>query len=610
MPKHPTPSTRTAAVQTPTEAHSSGVRERGLSPWLGGNSPAPDSTAALHPDLDAAWLGMVSPPGGGPSINTIVGASLDWWTHLAGSPAKQAALWQSAAQQWARLMSMHLDPSAEVERLPQDKRFADPLWQAEPYRSMTQAFLLGQEWWAQATTQVPGVSKHHADMVSFGARQLLDMAAPSNFVLLNPVARQQTVAEHGMNLARGATYAIEDGMRAALNLPPAGAENFVVGRNVAVTPGSVILRNRLIELIQYAPSTPATHPEPILIVPAWIMKYYILDLSPRNSMVKYLVDQGFTVFAISWKNPDADDRDLGLEDYYRLGVIEALQAIDTVMPGARTHALGYCLGGTLLAMAAAALGRDRSTALKSLTLLAAQTDFTEPGELSLFIDESQVSLLEQQMARQGYLDKRQMSATFQMLRSSDLIWSYRLFNYLLGQRQPPSDLMAWNADGTRLPARMHSEYLRELFLHNALAHGQFRLDAKALNLNDIRVPIFSVGTVQDHVAPWRSVFKLNLLTDAELTFVLTAGGHNVGIVNPPGGSRSSYRLGHWAPGERRLTPEEWLQDAPHHAGSWWPAWRNWLAKGSSKRRAPPPMGAPGRGLPPLEAAPGHYVLLR
>jgi polyhydroxyalkanoate synthase subunit PhaC len=279
----------------------------------------------------------------------------------------------------------------------------------------------------------------------------------------------------------------------------------------------------------------------------------------------------------------------------------------TTLPGARVHATGYCLGGTLLAIAAAALGRDGDPALKTLTLLAAQTDFADPGEIALFIDESQVAHLENLLSRRGYLDKSQMKNTFQMLRSNDLVWSYRVHNQLLGERRPMSDLMAWNADGTRLPYRMHIEYLRGLFLRNALARGEWVAGGAPVNLGDIRVPIFNLGAVQDHVAPWRSVFKLNALTDADQTFVLTAGGHNVGIVNPPGQPLSSYRQRDWHHGARLLTPDEWLAATPSVPGSWWTAWVRWLSDRSSRRTAPPPMGAPAAGLPPLEAAPGRYV---
>jgi polyhydroxyalkanoate synthase len=423
------------------------------------------------------------------------------------------------------------------------------------------------------------------------------MCAPSNFVSSNPVLQRRTLEQGGTNLLRGAAHALEDAWRDAGDLPPAGTERFQVGRDVAVTPGSVVFRNRLIELIQYAPTTATVHAEPVLIVPAWIMKYYVLDLSPQNSLVRYLVDQGLTVFAISWKNPDAGDRALGMDDYVDLGVRAALQAIQTIVPGERVHATGYCLGGTLLTIIAAALGRARSDALQSMTLLAAQTDFTDPGELALFIDEGQVAFLETLMARTGTLDKRQMAQAFQMLRSVDLVWSYRLVNYLMGERPAPSDLMAWNADGTRLPERMH----------NALARGEWEVDGTPVNLRDIHVPIFSVGAVQDHVAPWRSVFKLHALTDADQTFALTAGGHNVGIVNPPGQAKSSYRLRHQPSGGRRLTPDEWLATTRPQAGSWWTAWAEWLARHSTRRVKPPAMGAPQGGLPVLAAAPGGYV---
>ena len=337
------------------------------------------------------------------------------------------------------------------------------------------------------------------------------------------------------------------------------------------------------------------------------MKYYVLDLSPENSLVRHLVGQGFTVFAVSWKNPDASDRDVGMDDYCELGVRTALRAIASIVPGSKVHAAGYCLGGTLLATVAAALGQERESPLCSLSLFAAQTDFSEPGELGLFIDEGQIAFLESGMARRGYLDKGQMAGTFQMLRSNDLVWSHRLHSYLLGERPPVTDLMAWNADGTRLPYRMHLEYLRGMFLRNALARGEWKVAGHPVNLADTRVPIFNVGAVQDHVAPWRSVFKLNALTDANQTFVLTAGGHNVGIVNPPGQRRSSYQLRERHAGERLLTPDQWLQATAPVDGSWWTPWVRWLRRHSSRRTAPPALGAPQAGLAPLDPAPGRYV---
>jgi polyhydroxyalkanoate synthase len=423
----------------------------------------------------------------------------------------------------------------------------------------------------------------------------------------NPVALRATVDEAGVNLMRGAFNALDDIVRASSRLPPPGAERFIVGRDVAITPGRVVFRNRLIELLQYEPATPQVHPEPVLLVPAWIMKYYILDLSPGNSLIKYLVDRGHTVFCLSWKNPTSEEHDLGIEDYLQLGLFSALEAVAKIVPERKVHALGYCLGGTLLAIGAAAMARDRDERLGSITLLAAQTEFSEPGELGLFIDESQVNLLEAQVARSGYLAAEQMAGAFQLLRSYDLIWSQLINRYLLGQSVEMSDLMAWNADTTRMPARMHSEYLRHFFLHDDLAEQRYRVGGRPVSLSDIKVPVFLVGTVTDHVAPWRSVYKLHYLTSSEVTFVLTSGGHNAGIVSPPDHPRRHYQLLQSMAGEARLDPDTWLVTAPDTQGSWWPAWHEWLRARSAPPIDPPPMGIGGR---PLSAAPGHYVMER
>ena len=364
----------------------------------------------------------------------------------------------------------------------------------------------------------------------------------------------------------------------------------------------------MMELIQYSPSTSTVYPEPVLIVPAWIMKYYVLDLSPHNSLVRYLLAQGFTVFMISWKNPDASYRDAGMDDYRRLGIMEALNAVSKIVPERKVHALGYCLGGTLLAIAAAAMARDGDGRLKSLTLLAAQTDFSEPGELELFVNEAQLAFLEDQMQEAGVLEGEQMTGTFQLLRSNDLVWSRFLRNYLMGEREPLNDLMAWNADATRMPARMHSEYLREIFFENQLAEGRFEVDGHAIALRDIQAPVFAVGTESDHVSPWRSVYQINVLADTEVTFLLTNGGHNAGIVSEPGHSRRRYRVATLKPGEPYPDPETWFHQHQPQDGSWWPEWVGWLRAGSNEFTAPPPMGAPEAGYPALCDAPGTYVL--
>ncbi|MFN4277321.1 MAG: PHA/PHB synthase family protein [Ferrovibrio sp.] len=540
-------------------------------------------------------------------------AYLDWAMHLALSPGKQAELGHKALSKMLRLAlyaasGTGQDQSATcIKPLPQDRRFDDPAWQKPPFNFIYQSFLLGQQWLHNATTGVRGVSKHHEQVVEFATRQIFDIFSPSNNLLTNPVALQRTINEGGMNLMRGFGNFIEDLQRNLAGQPPVGAEDYRVGETVAVTPGQVVFRNRLIEVIQYAPTTDSVLAEPVLLVPAWIMKYYILDLSARNSLVRHLVERGHTVFMISWKNPDYDDRELGFDDYRKLGVMAALDAVSAICPKQKIHGVGYCLGGTLLSVAAAAMARDGDDRLASLTLLAAQTDFSEAGELTLFIDENQVTFLEDMMWQQGYLDTKQMAGAFQLLRSNDLIWSQMMHDYIVGERRGMIDLMAWNADQTRMPYRMHSEYLRQMFLNNDFAEGRLRVDGRPVALTDIRVPVFAVGTEFDHVAPWHSVFKIVRLADTDVTFLLTSGGHNAGIVSEPGRNNRHYRLAQHPEHAPYIDPDRWLNDTPTQSGSWWPAWFDWLAQHSSARIAPPAMGNTAAGYAPLEPAPGSYV---
>lgn len=550
----------------------------------------------------------------GLSPAAVGAAYLDWIVHLAASPGKRLDLATEAAKQVVRFCNYAWSACAQspsppiVEPQPQDRRFAAEGWQRWPFNVFSQGFLLQEQWWGSATSHVHGVSRHHEAMAQFGARQLLDMFAPSNFLLTNPELLQQTLAQGGMNLTHGLQHMAEDWWRQATHQKPVGADAYEVGANLATSPGKVVLRNRLIELIQYAPRTEKVRPEPILIVPAWIMKYYILDLSESDSLVRYLTEQGFTVFMISWKNPGSAERDLGMEDYRKLGIMAALDAINAIVPATNIHAIGYCLGGTLLSIAAASMARDGDRRLKTVTLLAAQVDFTEAGELTLFIDESQVAFLEDMMWEQGGLDASQMSGAFRMLRSNDLLWSYIQRNYLLGERPPMNDLMAWNADATRMPYRMHSEYLRHLFLQNDLAEGRYLTDGKPVAVSDIRLPIFAVGTEWDHVAPWRSTYKIHLLADSAITYVLTVGGHNAGIVSSLDRPHRSYRIGCREAGGPYIDPDRWLAAAARHEGSWWPALAAWLGGKSGEPVPPPRFGAAEAGYPVMGNAPGTYVL--
>lgn len=488
-----------------------------------------------------------------------------------------------------------------------DHRFQNELWNQFPFNLYSQLFLLTDQWWDDATTHTRGVSKHHQNLVNFTARQILDIFSPSNFPWMNPEVIHSTVNQSGINFINGFYNWAEDVSRNVNKLPPVGSEEFKVGKNIAVTPGKVIYRNHLIELIQYEPTTPTVYSKPILIVPACIMKYYILDLSPNNSMVKYLVDQGHTVFMISWRNPDSEDRNLSIEDYIKLGIIEAINIINHIMPKQKIHSVGYCIGGTFLMLAAAALVKHNDDRLKSITLFASQVDFKDAGELLLFIDENQLAYLEDIMWEKGYLDGSQMAGTFSMLRSVDLIWSKIILDYQLGKRRPINDLMAWDYDTTRLPYKMHSEYLRKLFLNNDLVEGHYDIDGEMLSLQDIDIPIFAVSTSKDHVAPWKSVYKIHFFTDTDITYILTNGGHNSGVVNEPGHPGRSYQIMQHKKGEKYISPEHWEQSAPSYEGSWWPEWHQWLASESGEMVPPPTIGDPEQGYKIFGDAPGTYV---
>lgn len=535
-------------------------------------------------------------------------AFLDWAAHRANSPGRSFTQTLRAVDGCYKsaLLSLGIVQDPVIAPAPTDHRFADPAWQNWPYNVIQQEFLLLERWWEHETTNLPGVSRDAERIVNFCARQLLDAWSPSNVPWLNPEVTSATWSKAGSNLVAGWHNFLTDWIAIGSGRP-ADPSRFSIGSDLAATPGKVVTRNELMELIQYAPTTAKVAAEPILIVPAWIMKYYILDLSPRNSLIRYLVDQGHTVFTISWRNPGPDMRETGFDTYRTDGVMAALDAISAINGPAPVNAVGYCLGGTLLSVTAAAMARDGDHRLSSVTLLAAQTDFTEAGELQLFITEDQVAFLTDVMAEQGYLDSQQMAGAFQLLRSNDLIWSRAIRSYLLGEHEMPNDMMAWNQDGTRLPARMHAEYLHRLFLDNDLAEGRFPAGGQPVALEDIRLPCFVVGTETDHIAPWRSVYKFHLMTDTDITFVLTSGGHNAGIVSEPGHPHRHYRIGRSATGALHVPADSWAERAKRIEGSWWEAWEAWLKSlPSSGPVSPPRLGTDE--YPVLADAPGSYVL--
>jgi polyhydroxyalkanoate synthase len=531
-----------------------------------------------------AWMTQASM---GLSPISLSLAYLDWAMHLASSPGQQMLLLQET---WASLPQSLVASQEE-----KDVRFRHEAWQNWPFNVLKSSYQSQVNHWQKAS-HVEGMTDHHKHMVKFFTRQYLDAMSPSNWPLTNPEVMKKGLETRGESWVKGWQKYIADlgkHQKDQIQHNPETLENldFEVGQDVAVTPGQVVFRNRLIELIQYSPTTDKVYAEPVLMVPSCIMKYYILDLSPHNSMVKYLVDQGHTVFMISWRNPDESDRDLGMDDYLRLGVMAAMSAIKSQTGEPRLHALGYCLGGTFLAIVAAVLAQQKPKKLTSrissdmpelasVSLLAAQTDFSEPGELGVFIDDDQLKNLTEDMAKKGYLSGRQMAGAFQFLNSRDLIWSRNTHRYLLGEDEIGMDMMSWNADTTRLPERMHSEYLHTLFLHDSLAKGHYKFEGQGVALMNIKAPLLMVGTVRDHVSPWQSVYKIHLLTDTDTTFILAAGGHNAGIISEPGHANRSYQMNHAKRGQAWLPPEAWEKEASRHEGSWWVPMQSWLAKHS------------------------------
>lgn len=566
--------------------------------------PVPDQPTAERLDAQVRALAAHLTKGG--SVASALLALTDWQCHLAVSPGKLGAAWGQWLQRSAAT-AHGLAPGPPEPPAAPDLRFSHADWDQWPWRWLRDTYQNFDCYVQSLTVDVPGVAPHHARLSAFLLRQWVDLFSPGNLWWTNPAVLRSTLAESGQNFARGMQYWAEDmqDVVASIAEKPQLRRplSFVVGRDVAITPGKVVYRNALMEVLQYSPATAQVWKEPVLIVPSWILKYYILDLQPRDSLVRFLVDSGHTVFIVSWRNPGAEASGTGLEDYLTEGLLRALEVVRQRCDAAPVHAVGYCLGGTLLAIAAALLARDGPTgALRSATLLAAQVDFSEPGELGLFIDHSSMAVLDALMSSQGFLDGWQLGVAFQMLGPRDRVASRTLNEYMLGKRLRPNDLVSWNRDATRLPYRLHSECLRRLYLANELARGAFFVAGHPIALADIDVPLFAVATEHDHVSPWESVYKLHLLTRGELTFVLTSGGHNAGIVSEPQHPGRRYRVATRTEGARYLGPHAFVGNAQPVPGSWWPRWQQWLAAGSSGKR---PARDPSPGA--LEDAPGSYV---
>jgi polyhydroxyalkanoate synthase subunit PhaC len=564
-------------------------------------------------NLQRALRAQMASVTGGLAPDVYVNAWWDWLLNLAKDPPQQMQLAEDAMAKTAETLAFAAQAAATQEPLSPaagDARFGGTAWSQWPFNVYAHAYRNYADWWQSALATGPKVAPENKRTLEFVARNALEAVSPANYLATNPELLDATRAEAGQNLVRGFGHWLEDVQSALGGKKQGGTGNFVLGRNIAATPGKVVLRNDLIELIQYSPATETVFAEPILIVPAWIMKYYILDLSANNSLVSYLVSQGHTVFMASWKNPTESDRNLGMDDYLRLGIRAAFDAVSRIVPDQKIHTVGYCIGGTLLSIAEAVFAAEGDHRTASMTLLAAQQDFSEPGELSLFVSPSQIDMLEAVMHRTGVLKSEQMGGAFSLLRARDLLWTPAVNSYVRGKRETPNDLMAWNADGTRMPCRMHSEYLRQLYLNNALACGEFQAEGRLVDLAGIQIPMFVVGTETDHVAPWKSVYKARGLTrSVDYTFLLTSGGHNAGIISGAVHPRRRHRVRTWLNAAETLSPEVWFDSTPPQSGSWWPGWEQWLTQHSTPQKVgPPPMGSAAAGYVPLADAPGEYVL--
>ena len=537
------------------------------------------------------------------------------WLHSLRKPEKAMAsgadltmtLWRSAMDTWSEAGQRWwgiagTDQSQGSATAPSDKRFAAPEWHNTPiYHTLKELYLLASDWLLKQG-EIEGMDEAERQRLNFHLRQFVDAMSPSLLLVSNPAALRRAMETGGASLADGAHNLLNDLKEGRLSIVDVTA--FAPGRNLALTPGKVVHRNRLIELIQYAPTTETVHATPLLIVPHWINKYYILDMQPKNSMVRYLVEQGFTVFIISWKNPDESMADLTIEDYMDLGPLEASEVVREITDSDTVNVMGYCIGGTLLTLTLAWLAARRDGRFGSATFMVSLQDFSKVGDTAVFISEPSIDFIEQQILERGYLDSREMANMFNLLRSNDLIWANVVNNYLMGNNPPAFDLLYWNSDGTRMAGTAHGWYLRNTYLENNLIKpGKVRLKGKAIDLGRIQLDAYAVGAEKDHIVPWDAAWRITQLFGGAVRFVLASSGHIAGIVNPPGGKGTYWVTG---AGPQAANPRQWLQAATRHDGSWWTDWTDWLSQRSGRMVNPPPLG--GAAHPSLGDAPGSYVL--
>ncbi len=512
-------------------------------------------------------------------------------------------LWASTAN---RLAGKETSPVAHPD--PRDKRFADPEWSSNQFFDfLKQAYLLSAHWAEHLVKDAKGLDPHTRQKAEFYVRQFINAASPSNFVLTNPELLRETLSSNAANLARGMHMLAEDIEAGGgdIKIRQSDAKAFKVGQNLALTPGKVIFQNALMQLIQYEPATERVLKRPLLIVPPWINKFYVLDLTPDKSFIKWCVDQGLTVFVISWVNPDEKLAAMGFDDYMKLGPLAALDAIEEATGEAEVNAIGYCVGGTLLAVTLAYMATKRDTRIASATFFAAQVDFTHAGDLKVFVDEAQLQAIEQKMAERGYLDARKMATAFNLLRSNDLIWPYVINNYLKGRTPMPFDLLYWNSDSTRLPAANHAFYLRKCYFENALTKGKMEVGGVKLDLKKIKTPVYNLATREDHIAPAESVFRGAKFFGGPMKFVLAGSGHIAGVINPPAKEKYQYWTGDKPDGHAL---SDWIAKATEHPGSWWPDWLDWIKAHDNSEVTARKVG--GGKLKAIEDAPGSYVRVR